>query len=452
MKCRLLPALISLTALTIFNHQIPTASAQGTAFTYQGRLNDGANPANGIYDLRFTIYDSLTGGSQIGSPLTNSATGVSNGLFMAALDFGNQFPGAARWLEITVRTNGNGAFTLLNPRQPLTPTPYSITAGNLVSGGLASGSYSNAMIFGNSGNSFSGSGTGLMALNASQLTSGTVADARLSANVARLNVNQTFTGQNTFSNNIYGGGVTLMNGGQNPGAFYLRDTNSEAAAFGVAEHNGDYSVDAYAGDVVLRASGPNYRSLLLQAGNGSADIEIVPQNPFYSAEVDIKDYTLMLDGLGVGGQVNISKDLFVTGNAYKPGGGSWSSSSDERLKTNIRSLTGALDKLLELRGVTFEFKDPEKIHELRGERIGMIAQEVEGVFPDWVSTGPDGYKRLTYRGFEALTVEALRELREARKTDLNQLKQQLEETRAENAELKNRLNALERIILRQRSN
>jgi len=35
------------------------AHAQGTAFTYQGRLNDGANPASGIYDLRFAIYDAL---------------------------------------------------------------------------------------------------------------------------------------------------------------------------------------------------------------------------------------------------------------------------------------------------------------------------------------------------------------------------------------------------------
>src|SRR5262252_2345247 len=104
--------------------------AQGTAFTYQGRLNDGANPANGIYDLRFAIYDSASGGAQQGSLVTNSAMGISNGLFTVALDFGNQFPGANRWLEISVRTNGGTSFTTLNSRQQITPSPYAITSGS----------------------------------------------------------------------------------------------------------------------------------------------------------------------------------------------------------------------------------------------------------------------------------------------------------------------------------
>src|SRR5664279_4251740 len=85
---------------------LPAAQAQGTAFTYQGRLNDGVNPANGSYDLRFAVYDSLTIGTQQGNPVTNSATAGSNGLFTVVLDFGNQYPGANRWLEIAVRTNG----------------------------------------------------------------------------------------------------------------------------------------------------------------------------------------------------------------------------------------------------------------------------------------------------------------------------------------------------------
>jgi hypothetical protein len=137
--------------------------AQGTAFTYQGRLNDGANPASGIYDLRFAIYDLLSAGIQQGSLLTNSATAVSNGLFTVALDFGNQFPGADRWLEIAARTNGGGAFTTLAPRQKLTATPYAITAENLngtVSGSGLSGTYGSAVTLNNANNSFSGAFTG----------------------------------------------------------------------------------------------------------------------------------------------------------------------------------------------------------------------------------------------------------------------------------------------------
>jgi hypothetical protein len=51
--------------------------AQGSAFTYQGRLNDSANPANGVYDLQFTIYNSTNNpGTVVAGPLTNSAVGV----------------------------------------------------------------------------------------------------------------------------------------------------------------------------------------------------------------------------------------------------------------------------------------------------------------------------------------------------------------------------------------
>jgi len=131
--------------------------------------------------------------------------------------------------------------------------------------------------------------------------------------------------------------------------------------------------------------------------------------------------------------------LEVNGTAGKPGGGSWSTSSDARLKKNVRTLAGALDKLLALRGVSFEYIDPEKIHELSGERMGLIAQEVEKVFPDWVETGPNGYKRVTVRGLEALVVEALRQLRAEQESQLAALKREKD---TEIQELKQSLSAL----------
>ena len=77
MKTNPLIILIILTLSTL-NAQL---CAQGTAFTYQGRLNNGASLASGIYDLPFTIYDSNAGGNVVAGPLTNSPTYVSNGLF-----------------------------------------------------------------------------------------------------------------------------------------------------------------------------------------------------------------------------------------------------------------------------------------------------------------------------------------------------------------------------------
>src|ERR1019366_5509524 len=106
------------------------ARGQGTAFTYQGQLNDNGAPASGNYDLQFTIFDVDSGGIQVLDPLTNSAVGVSNGLFTVPLDFGaGVFGGTARWLEIGVRTDNTSNFTTLSPRQALTATPYAIFAG-----------------------------------------------------------------------------------------------------------------------------------------------------------------------------------------------------------------------------------------------------------------------------------------------------------------------------------
>src|SRR5260221_5973427 len=150
------------------NPQLSTALAQGTAFTYQGRLNDGASPANGIYDLRFAIYDSTNSpGVVIAGPLTNAAAAASNGVFTVTLDFGaNIFTNTDRFLEIGVRTNGLGNFTTLSPRQKLTPAPYAIFAGNVGAGGLTAGTYGNAVTLNNSANSFIGNGSGLANVNA----------------------------------------------------------------------------------------------------------------------------------------------------------------------------------------------------------------------------------------------------------------------------------------------
>jgi len=181
-----------------------TLQAQGTAFTYQGQLNNGGSPANGSYDMTFTLFNTNTDGSALAPPITNSAVTVSNGLFTTMLDFGGSvFNGNPVWLEIAVSTNGNTNFVTLSPLQLLTPTPYAITAGNVtgvVPSGGVSGTYGSAVTFNNPANQFSGNGTNLVNLNASQLTGGTVADARLSTNVALLNSNQIFSGVNNFTN------------------------------------------------------------------------------------------------------------------------------------------------------------------------------------------------------------------------------------------------------------
>jgi hypothetical protein len=114
------------------------ANAQGTAFTYQGQLFNGGSPANGSYDLRFSLYTVASGGTLAYGYLTNSATAVSNGLFTVTLDFGaGIFNGTTYWLQIGVRTNGNSGFNGLSPRQELTPTPNAIYAETANGAGIS---------------------------------------------------------------------------------------------------------------------------------------------------------------------------------------------------------------------------------------------------------------------------------------------------------------------------
>jgi len=116
----------------------------------------------------------------------------------------------------------------------------------------------------------------------------------------------------------------------------------------------------------------------------------------------------------------------LSGNAFKPGGGSWGVLSDRRLKKHIYPLRGALDRLLKLRGVSFEYKNPNSELLLPGQQIGMVAQDVEAVFPEWVSNGPDGYKAVNVHGFEALTVESFRQLRAEKDEEISALKERID--------------------------
>ena len=104
--------------------------------------------------------------------------------------------------------------------------------------------------------------------------------------------------------------------------------------------------------------------------------------------------------------------------------------SDSRLKTAVEPLRDALATLLRLHGRTFEWRDPARG---KGVQIGLIADEVEEVLPGWIVVSPEGHKAIAAHGFDALVIEAAREL--AARCD---------ELRAENAALRERIEALER--------
>jgi hypothetical protein len=96
---------------------------------------------------------------------------------------------------------------------------------------------------------------------------------------------------------------------------------------------------------------------------------------------------------------------YFTGKVYA---GSGYSSSDVRLKKNIKPLDSAIDQVLRLHGVTFEWREPETRGD--GLQMGFIAQDVETVFPQWVTVDPKGYKAINTKGVEPLLVESVRVL------------------------------------------
>ena len=115
--------------------------------------------------------------------------------------------------------------------------------------------------------------------------------------------------------------------------------------------------------------------------------------------------------VGIGTDTPLA-DLHVNGTAGNPTG-TWGTYSDRRLKKNITDIHSALDKLSRLRGVTFQWIDPEEYGGgYAGTRMGFIAQEAEQVFPEWVETWDNGYKSITPMGLDALTVEAVKELKQ----------------------------------------
>lgn len=125
--------------LSIFLVCSPVA-AQSTAFNYQGSLNTGGTPANGNHDFEFAMFNG--GGVQIGATLTRSNVSIAQGIFAVELDFGNQFQGADRFLEIRVRPSGGGVFVTLVPRQLITSAPHAIRSLDAAQlGGVAANQY-----------------------------------------------------------------------------------------------------------------------------------------------------------------------------------------------------------------------------------------------------------------------------------------------------------------------
>lgn len=126
--------------------------------------------------------------------------------------------------------------------------------------------------------------------------------------------------------------------------------------------------------------------------------------------------------------------------------GIWSA-SDERFKKDIKPIENASSQLMKLQGVTYNWKEKEfPEREFPSDKqIGLIAQEVEKVFPELVKTNTDGYKAIAYQNLVPVLVEAFKEQQTSVKNlqeNNDKLANELSEVRAENEQLQSKMTML----------
>ena len=369
-----------------------------TAFTYQGRLKLGGVPLNNTADFQFTLWDAASGPTQVAGPVAVNSVTIASGLFAAPLDFGSDvFNGDARWLQIAVRSPaGFGPFTTLSPRQSLMAEPYSLqTRGIFVD-------HSNNV------------GLGTTAPNEKLTVAGSM---------------EVGTGSGDYQH--------LRVGGGNSSGFLWGDYG----AYGDGIHLG---YNFYSSPGYFHIPNPGGGTSKLTVGYG-----MISMSTAGPGAIPVQYFTMdFLGRIGLGTTTPTHLLQLQTNDAAKPTSNTWTIASDRRLKKNIQPIKNALERLMQLRGVTYQWIHPETQGDMTGTYTGMIAQEVEKVFPEWISTGPppERYKSLTVIGFEGLVVEALRDLRSEKQAQLVQQSQRIDSLESENAALRERLDALEKTI------
>lgn len=222
-----------------------------------------------------------------------------------------------------------------------------------------------------------------------------------------------------------------------PGGSVGIGTNAPQSKLHVAA--GDVRLDTNA-RIYFGANGENGDTVFLSRFNYTTAQSGIQMEVGSNGQNSSNNDTFLITGAGI---TYFQFNTQNGGQALKAGGGSWGVLSDARAKHDIESLDGALDQLLKLRGRTYWYNDPLAAGAGAGKRTGFVAQEVEPFFPDWIGKTGDGVKTLNITGFEALTVEALRDLRKEKDAQIAELTKRLDEEAKRNAALEARLRILE---------
>ena len=335
------------------------------------------------FDSNYLTLSNTTSSLYIGSTPANAATQSTSRLVtqgsVAVLDPSgtNAIVLSAFGAGSTITLGGSGTLSSSNPLTLTVGTPYSFTCKP----GLASSS-SFAALTASPSFEFTG---GLVKINSSLYVTGSSYAAYTISNVS---TTTTVSATSAFIIDVTGNSVTPLTA--------LQVLDGHAIAGQMLLNVGK------AGSTVLNAS--NYPNNFVginttNSYNNNATLSVSGNSYFVGNTFNVNCSSS--GSISLTGNTTIQGYLSTTGDIIA------FSSSDERLKDDVTVLTGALDKILKLRGVEFNWNDKAT---RTGHDVGVIAQEVQQQLPEAVNARSDGYLAVDYNKIIPLLIEAIKEL------------------------------------------
>jgi hypothetical protein len=249
--------------------------------------------------------------------------------------------------------------------------------------------------------SFYGDGSSITNLNASNLSSGTIPDARFPSALPAID-GSALTGisagggifaatgsvqsttndlQITGSLQIYKSGSTVFNIEGSQGTLFIVTDELSGSLFSVNDISGIPIFEVFSDDTV-KIGTYNAEGIVV---NGS--------NVVITGSLAVGALT----GSATAGRIDASNDVVAF------------STSDRRWKDNITPIESPLQKLLKLGGYEFDWREDSVVHGNKGHDVGVIAQEVESVLPQAVQTRSSGMKAVRYEKLIPLLIETIKE-------------------------------------------
>ena len=211
-------------------------------------------------------------------------------------------------------------------------------------------------------------------------------------------------GADKYNFSLQGGGLNLSESGVASGRLFVQDGTGNV---GIGNTSPGHPLTVQAG----AASNSPLLGFYSQTGTDKYNFSLsggglnLSESSVASARIFVQNGT---GNVGIGTDNPFAK-LVVNGVFCATGG--TNCTSDARYKREVTTLSGALAKVLALRGVNYYWKQAEfpAMNFGSARQVGVIAQEVEKIYPELVSTGPDGFKSVNYAQLTPVLIEALKE-------------------------------------------